>query len=145
MLKSYDFTKNKLYHEYHNIKYSNNNFFINDNNDDNIIKLIVPCHDNFIRIWDFDSGELLKQIKIHTNNDDLLKCFCPLNNESIVCGFKNSIINIVNIKNGNIIQKLIGHENDVINLQIIELPNYGKCLISQGLENDQIKLWKLTI
>jgi WD40 repeat protein len=143
MLKSYDFSKNKLYHEYHNMNYSNNNYMINDN-DDNFINLIVPCHDNIIRIWDFDSGELLREIKIITD-DESLKCFYPWNNEYIVCAHKNNIINVINIQNGKIYKKFVGHKNYILNLQIISLPNIGDCLISQGQGDDQIKLWNLNI
>lgn len=145
MIKSYDFNKNKIYHEYHNIKYSNNNFIIKDNKD--IIRLIVPCRDNIIRVWDFDSGELLKNIKIvnmPSDYDYSLRCFCIWNNDYIVTGHYNKIINIININNGKIYKKLVGHKEEVINVQKILLPNC-ECLVSQGIMDDQIKLWKLNI
>ena len=110
-----------------------------------MIKIIVPCFDNFIKIWNFDSGELLKRIMIDSDNFDNLNCFCLLDEDYIVCGFDNCIINTISLKNGKIIQKFVGHKNDISNLQAVDLPNYGKCLISQGFKDDQIKLWKLDI
>ena len=67
-LKSYDFNKNALY-----FKYQDNNNINNDNNsifsfqvlkNNEIIKLIGSCDDGFIRIWGFDSGNLVKKIKV---------------------------------------------------------------------------------
>ena len=34
-----------------------------------------------------------------------------------------------------------GHENNVLTLKKINHPLYGECLISQGYEQDNIKLW----
>ena len=146
MIKSYDFNKKRIYHEYHNVSFSNNNCIIKGNEDN--IKLIVPCRDNIIRVWDFNSGELLKNIKIENMPSDYeynLKCFCNLNDDYIVTGHNNKIINIININNGKIYQKLIGHKNKIIHIQNIILSNLGECLVSQGYRDDQIKIWKLNI
>jgi len=40
-----------------------------------------------------------------------------------------------------IIKSLIGHNNEVITIKKIIHPLFGECMISQGLEKDQIKLW----
>ena len=69
ILKSYDYNKKILHHEYHHKMNSTNyNFIINDNEE--ITKLIVPCIDNYIRIWNFDSGEEIKEINIYSNYED---------------------------------------------------------------------------
>ena len=34
-----------------------------------------------------------------------------------------------------------GHDNIVLTLKKINHPKYGECLISQGYEHDNIKLW----
>ena len=142
MIKSYDYNKKRLYHEYHNMKYSNNKFIINDNND--IIKLIVPCRDNLIRIWNFDTGEEIKEIKIFSNNDNKLDVFCSLNDDYIFAGYNDNekSIKLININDGYVSLALIGNINEITTLKIIKHPKYGECLISQGFEDDQIKLWK---
>ena len=141
MIKSYDFHKNKIYHEYHNIKYSNNNFVVNDD-DEKIIKLIVPCWDNIIRIWDFHSGELIKKINIIFNNDNHIKRYCFLNNTYLFAGYDDDSIRLINLKFGYAFKKLIGHKDFILTIRKINHPKYGECLISQGYKDDQIKLWK---
>ena len=87
---------------------------------------------------------IIKRNKIITD-DESLKCFYPWNNEYIVCAYENRIINVINIQNGKIYKKFVGHKKYILNLQIISLPNIGDCLISQGQGDDQIKLWNLNI
>ena len=140
MIKSYDFNKDKIYHEYHNIKYSNLNFIIDDN--DEIIKLIAPGYDNIIRIWDFNSGVIIKEIKIESNDLYILKSFCFLNNKFLFAGCKDNSIRLINLENGYVYQKLFGHKDIVLTLKIIIHHKYGECLLSQGYRDDQIKLWK---
>ena len=50
-------------------------------------------------------------------------------------------IKLIDLKIGRIINELTGHSKDVLTIKTINHPKYGKCLISQGLEDDQIKLW----
>ena len=140
MIKSYDFNKDKIYHEYHNIKYSNKKFIINDN--DEIIKLIVPGSDNIIRIWDFNSGDIIKEIKIESNDMDILESFCFLNNKFLFAGYNDNSIRLINLENGYVYQKLLGHKEKVLTLKTIIHHKYGECLLSQGYRDDQIKLWK---
>ena len=143
MIKSYDFNKDKIYHEYHNIKYSNIKFIINDN--DEIIKLIAPGYDNIIRIWNFNSGDIIKEIKINANDLDMLKCFCFWNNKYLFAGYKDKSIKLINLENGFIYQTLLAHKEKILTMKKIIHHKYGECLISQGYRDDQIKLWKYKI
>jgi len=140
MIKSYDFNKDKIFHEYHNIKYSNKNFIIND--EEEIIKLIAPGYDNIIRIWDFNSGDIIKEIKIESNEHDTLKSFCFLNNKFLFAGYDDNSIRLINLENGYVYQKLLGHKERVLTLKKVIHHKYGECLLSQGYRDDQIKLWK---
>ena len=38
-------------------------------------------------------------------------------------------------------KNLEGHNSGIFTIKKIEHPKLGKCLISQGYEDDQIKLW----
>ena len=106
-------------------------------NNEKIVKLIVSCGDDYIRIWDFHLGILLKKIDCN----DYLNCICLWNNKYAFVGCDNKIIKLVNLKKGKIIKDLIGHNNYVLDIQKITHPKYGECLISQGYNDDQIKLW----
>jgi len=140
MIKSYDFNKDKIYHEYYNIKYSNKKFIINNN--DEIIKLIAPGSDSIIRIWNFDSGDIIIEIKIKSNDLDILRSFCFWDNEYLFAGYEDNSIILINLVNGSVCQKLLGHKEIILTLKKIIHHKYGECLLSQGYKEDQIKLWK---
>ena len=44
-------------------------------------------------------------------------------------------------KNHAFIKSFNGHNNEVSTIKKIMHPTYGECLISQGLANEQIKMW----
>ena len=51
------------------------------------------------------------------------------------------IIYLVELNNGLIVKNLSGHNDDVVGIKKINHPQFGECLISQGWESDQIKIW----
>lgn len=134
---SYDYNKNNIYH-----KYSDNGigyyFRIIIYNNEEIIKLIESCEDGNIRIWHFHSGLLLYKIKVA---DDNLNGICLWNNNYLFVGCDDESIKLMDIKNGLLINELNGHNREVLTIKKINHPIYGECLISQGYEEDQIKLW----
>jgi len=140
MIKSYDFNKDKIYHEYHNIEYTNIKFIINDS--DKIIKLIAPGSDSIIRIWNIESRDIIIKIKIKSNDLDILRSFSFWNNEYLFVGYEDKLIRLINLEYGFVEQKLLGHKEIILTLKKIIHHKYGECLISQGNEDDQIKLWK---
>ena len=135
--KSYDYNKNELYHNYSDNNSSDHNSFIIVNDEDKI-KLIDLCSDGNIRIWNFHSGVLLNRIKV---SDGRLLCVCLWDNNHLYVSSSDKKIKLVNLQNGLIINSLSGHNNSVLSIKKIIHPKYGKCLISQGWRNDQIKLW----
>ena len=50
-------------------------------------------------------------------------------------------IKLINFKNYAFIKNFNGHNNEVSAIKKIMHPTYGECLISQGLANEQIKMW----
>jgi len=135
-IKSYDFNKNKIYHIYGKNRYKHYGIEINDKEE--IIKLYDSCCDGNVRIWNFHSGDLLKNIKVY---DNFLYGICIWNNNYLCVGCQDKTIKLIDLKEGKVIKNLIGHEEKVINLKKVDHPKYGECLISQGWEYDQIKLW----
>jgi WD40 repeat protein len=137
---SYDYSNNELYH-----KYDDNgkgyHFILIIHNSEDIIKLIESCEDGIIRIWHFHSGLLLNKIKII---DDNLNGICLLNdNYYLFVGCDDETIKVIDLKNNIIINEIKGHYKPVLTIKTFIHPKMGKCLISQGYEDDQIKIWTI--
>jgi len=140
-IKSYDYDKNEDYHIYCDNKEFNNkgsHTSIIVNNDQGIIKLIESCSDGNIRVWNFNSSELLKKIKVF---HDWLFGICLWNNDYIFAGCKDTKIILVDIKIGYIAKYLEGPKSGIFTIKKIYHSKYGECLISQGYDMDQIKLY----
>ena len=136
-IKSYDYNNNKLYHKYlDNDNSSHINIIINDNNKN--IKLIESSSFGDIRIWNFHSGKLLKKLKI---SNYCLFDICLWDNEHIFVGCQDRTIKLIDINNNLIIKNLISHDKEVCTIKKFNHPKYGMCLISQGLKENNIKLW----
>ena len=134
---TYNYNINKIYHKYsYNSDYDEIHSMKIDNTE-NMVKLIAACGDGNIRIWDFHLGILLNQI----NCNSYLNSICLWDNEYAFVGCDNTMIKLVNLKTGEIIKDLIGHNNYILDIQKIIHPKYGECLLSQGYQDDQIKLW----
>ena len=138
-IKSYDYSMGKIYHKY--IEDNDNdsrhtNLIVNDKNE--IIKIIESNNDGYIRIWNLHSGELLD--KIITNNNFLF-CMYLWNNDFIFIGGEGGEIILIDINEKKVINKLIGHKSQVINIKKIEIPNLGECLISKSNGDEAFKLW----
>ena len=136
-IKSYDYNKNKLYRKYFD-NGKGYHFSIIIYKNDEITKLIESCEDGNIRIWHFHSGILLNKIKTNVDN---LNGVCLWSNNYLFIGCDDQTIKLIDIKNGLIIQKLIGHSKEVLCIKKCRHSIYGDCLISQGYEDDQIKIW----
>ena len=136
-MKSYDFSQNKIYRKYcDQDKRGHFSFLINIEN--GIIKIIESVCDGNIRIWDFNSGILLNRIKV---SDHRIYGICLWNDNYLFVGCEDKKIKLIDLKIGRIINELTGHSKDVLTIKTINHPKYGKCLISQGWEDDQIRLW----
>ena len=105
-----------------------------------MIKLISASMDGIIRIWDFHSSKLLQKFTISNNS---LYSFCIHNEKEIFISSNNNII-LLNIQTGKIIKKISGFNNWICCIKLIEHMKYGKCIISQGIKNEQVKLWKIS-
>ena len=86
--------------------------------------------------WDFHSARFLKKIII---NNDWLYGIGLWEKNYIFVGCKNGEIDIVDINEGIIVNRLIGHKEKVLTIKKIYHPKYGESLVSQSLEC--IKLW----
>ena len=137
-VKSYDYKENKLYFKYADKGNKDGHDSIIVDNSKEVIKLIESSGDGFIRIWKFHTGELLNKIHIGKNE---LRGLCLWNNNYLFVGCTDNSIKLVELKNGIIIKSLTGLNNEVCTIKKIVHPTFGECIITQGWENDQIKLW----
>ena len=139
-IKVYDYNKNELYKKYYDKDNDNNCHFVAIiNKIEESVNIIESCDDGNIRIWDFFSGELIKKIKV---NEGTLYGMCLWNQNYLFVGCSNKNMRLIDLDEGKIKDlELEGHNNEILTIKKIELYQYGPCLISQGLGNDQIKLW----
>ena len=137
-IKAYDYNENKLYHIYDDGPFSHKSIIINDKG--KIIKLIESNNYGYINIWNFHSGELLKEILI---NDANICGIFPWNNKYLFAGCDTyesySSIKLVNLAKSKVVKVL--KNNSFITIKKIKHPKYGECLISQGLWGAQISLF----
>ena len=133
-IKSYNFNENQLYHEYpDNKKMSHLCIVINDKED--IIKLIESCCDEKIRVWNFDSAELLKTICINFQ----IYGICLWDNDNLLIGCQDKCIKLINLKNEEI--KIIDDNFCGVTIKKLKHNKIGECFISQSSELNEIKLW----
>lgn len=120
-LISYDYAQNKLYKKYYipNSKIHYSFEIISENPQ---IKLISSSMNGTINIWGFHSSEILQ--KFFVSNNSLY-----------------SII-LFNIETGKKIKTIYGFNSWICCIKLIGHKKYGKCIISQGIKNENVKLWK---
>ena len=137
-MKSYDYTKNKIYHKYSEDD-NRRHCSIIIKNVNAEIRMIESSFDGHIRIWDFHSSILIKKIKITDNN--WLLGICLWNDDYLFVGCGDKTIKLVDLKNEAVINNISGNKNKILTLKTLFHPKYGKCLVSQGYEKEQIKLY----
>jgi len=138
-IQSFEFKEKKLYHLYYDKDDFLNYKSIIIWNNEGIIQLLESGKRGYVRIWDFHSGKLLNKIKISKNG---VSCLCMWNNEYLFAGCDDKKIRLVDLKNRKVIKKLVGHDNIVSDIKKIIIPKLGECLISQGENNEKIKIWE---
>ena len=137
-MKSYDYTKNKIYHKYSEDDNKRHCSIIIKNVNAEI-RMIESSFDGHLRIWDFHSSILIKKIKITDNN--WLLGICLWNDDYLFVGCGDKTIKLVDLKNEAVINNISGNKNKILTLKTLFHPKYGKCLVSQGYEKEQIKLY----
>ena len=68
---------------------------------------------------------------------------CLWYNEYLFVGCSDNTIKLIDVNNKKIIKTLKGYKDYIVSIKLINHAKYGKCLISQGKENDQIKFLKI--
>ena len=138
-IKSYDYNNNKIYNKYNDNSNNRHCSIIIKSNDDKI-KLIDSCFDGNIRIWDFHSGKLLNKIRVC---DSWIIGICLWDNDYLCVGCGDKSMKIINLKKNLIDANLKCFKNKVLCIKKLNHPQLGECLISQGYEKEQIKLFAI--
>ena len=134
---AYIYENNSIFKQYKD-NYNNNHLSIILHQSEDCLKLIESCYDGNIRIWNFYTGALIIKIQIGNN---WLYGVCVWNDSFLFVGCSDKTIKLMELKEGFIAKNMKGHNNSVLTLKKIEHPKYGNCLISQGYNEDQIKIW----
>lgn len=137
-IKSFDYNNNQIYKKY-NDNDNNRHCSIIININEEKAKIFDSSFDGNLRIWDFHEGNLLDKIKICDNS--WLFGLCLWDNEHLLIGCGDKSIKIVELKNRTINAKLNVFNNKVLCIKKIIHPLYGECLITQGYEKEQIKIF----
>ena len=64
-----------------------------------------------------------------------------MDNDYLFVGCSDNTIKLVELNKKIIINSLKGHDDKVLTIKKFNHPQYGECLLSQGNENDKIKIW----
>ena len=144
--KSYDYDINKLYKNYYDTNYYDDSnkketYYYHDSLiiDDSckVIKLLDSSGKGRIRIWEFHTSNLIKVIELNKYG---AYGMCLWDQNYLLVGSKKTI-KLIDINKETIIKQFRGHEHEVISINKIEHPKYGKCFISQDREEGSIILW----
>ena len=74
-------------------------------------------------------------------DDDWLFGICLWDENYLFVGCKDTSIRLIDLKDGFIVKYLEGPKSGVFTVKKINHPKFGECLLSQGYEGDQIKLY----
>ena len=96
---SYDFNNNKINKIFHDLGeyYNGSHVYIRVIENQNNIKIIESCYDGKIRIWDFNSGELIQKINV---SNEALFGFSLFKDEYLIIGGDGKIL-LLNLKKNN--------------------------------------------
>ena len=136
-VKSFNYNNNKLYYKYIDKDDSSEHYSFIIKIIKNIIELFECSQNGYLRIWNFDTGELLKKFKVVSMG---LYDICDWIDNFIYIGCEDKTIISFDIETEE--KKILkGHNGIVSCIKKIFHPNFGACLISQGKGSDQIKIW----
>ena len=139
-IKSYDCKKNCLYQTYNSDDDCEHYKFIIIENQ-NILKLIDLAKVENLRIWNYNSGEMINNIVV--GNKLLLYDMCEWNNDSIFIACENKKIILINIDTNNKIGELECNddkEKEICCVKSVNRLNNEKDLYSQCVAG-QVKTW----
>ena len=136
-VKSYEFDTGNLYHKYKGIPQTwHMSAVINETKQGQL--LIESDGTGRIRIWDFNTANLLKNIA--STYLFKLRGICLWNDRYLFAAGDDYQVKLFDLEEGKFIKSFKGHSSTVCTIEKIKHPKYGECLVSQGLDG-KLKLW----
>ena len=146
-IESFDLNESKEYHEYENeikkvMENKVNNIIIDDNEE--IIKIIGLTKSN-IQIWNFNTGDKLINIDFGLAEPSRINNISHWNSDLYLISIydrkeNNTIINLVNLKDGKIIKNLMKCENEnLISINKMKHDSLGDVILVSTY-NNKLKL-----
>ena len=138
---SYYFDDGQIYKKYFDSSSDNClHMFFTINFKDTDIYLIEADLIGYLRIWNFDTGILLKKYLIGEKLK--LRGISLWNENYVFVGASDKKVKLIDLKSGEILDNLKCNEI-ICNIKKIKSKKFGECLLLQGKSNNgQIKLWK---
>ena len=152
-VKSFDYKNNRLYFEFcdkQNCRSAHTSLIVDKK--DGIIRLIESSVAGYIRIWNFHTGILLNRI----SSNKRIRCICLWNDEYLFVGMNQGMIKLLELNSQKFIKEFQIYSpfnndevlnfngnfgNHILTIKKIIHPTYGECLICQGNDKNQIKIY----
>ena len=128
-LKSYDFNENKLFHLYKESE-GKSHFSMAIFKDGDVNKLISSSFDSNVRIWNFNTGELLKIIKVY---HDFIYGICLWNSKYLFVGALKKEVLLVNLDEGKVVKTIEQYHSFNQTLKKANIPDLGDCLFIKNM------------
>lgn len=136
-VKSYDFATGNIYHKYKGTPQTwHMSAVVNETKDGQL--LIESDGSGKIRIWDFNTAILLKNIGSSYSLN--LRGICLWNDRYLFASGNDYQVKLIDLEEGKFVKSYKGHTSTVCTIEKIMHPKYGGCMISQGLDG-KLKLW----
>lgn len=137
---SLNFEDQKIYRKYHEKNSECVHMYFSINCKGKKVLLIDSDLSGYIRIWNFDNGNMLRKYLIGEKLK--LRGMSLWNENYVFVGASDKNVKLVDLRNGEVIENLKCYDN-ITTIKKIYSYVYGECLLLQGrLNNGQIKLWK---
>lgn len=94
-----------------------------------------PMGEETCRVWDFESGEKLREFTIQTASTESISI--TADDKTLVTGSANGVIHVLNLETGQEFETLIGHRHSVEGLAL----NSDGTLLASGSTDQTIRLW----
>ena len=136
-VKCYYFDKGILYQKYKGTPQTwHMSVIVNEIKDKELLIESDGC--GRIRVWDFHTAILLKNILAHSSVN--LRGICLWNDKYLFASGNDYQVKLFDLEEGKFIKSFKAHTATVCTIEKIMHPKYGGCLISQALDG-KLKLW----
>jgi len=94
----------------------------------------------YVRIWDFNKGDLLKKLFIEKKMR--LRAICLWSHKYLFVGAEDKKIKLIDLEE-NVEVDYLKVNDCICTIKKVETTKFGECLIFQGkVDNTKIKIWK---